>query len=281
MGRLLGLELPVFCERHAKVAFNDALGAVPRDAPLMIWTDPVRLPWSDEERAELAASEHRRLLEEFPAGVHGRPEGAGDEPDRAADLDVRRRAGGAHLPGDVRSRVRRDHAPRDVPHDPRPGWLLRALPRAFVDGGYYTKTRENRFPGRPASVEGAYVIGGLSGYGIMSSNAAADLLADHITGAPCRLRPRVLPRRYDDPAYQALPSRPGATPASCKIQSFPAERSAAVAGGRGRAGPPARHSRWLAVGAALAPDGTRRVADESAVHDPAPLYLSNTAQAVS
>ena len=30
VGRLLGIELPVFCERHAKVAFNDVLGAVPR-----------------------------------------------------------------------------------------------------------------------------------------------------------------------------------------------------------------------------------------------------------
>ena len=56
VGRLLGVELPVFCERHAKVAFNDVLGAMPRGAPLMIWTDPVRLPWSAEERAALAGS---------------------------------------------------------------------------------------------------------------------------------------------------------------------------------------------------------------------------------
>src|SRR5439155_1074717 len=62
VGRLLGLEIPVFCERHAKVAFNDVLGAVPRSAAVTIWTDPIRLPWSDEERAELAASEeHKRL----------------------------------------------------------------------------------------------------------------------------------------------------------------------------------------------------------------------------
>ena len=81
VGRLLGVELPVFCERHAKVAFNDTLRAVPRAAPMLIWTDPVRLPWSPEERVEISASrEHRRLLEEFPAGVHGRPEGAGESP---------------------------------------------------------------------------------------------------------------------------------------------------------------------------------------------------------
>src|SRR5262249_6941312 len=50
VARLLGVEVPVFCERHAKVAFNDTLGAMPRAAPMTIWTDPVTLPWSDEER---------------------------------------------------------------------------------------------------------------------------------------------------------------------------------------------------------------------------------------
>ena len=45
VGRLVDVELPVFCERHAKVAFDDTLGAMPREAPLTIWTDPVRFPW--------------------------------------------------------------------------------------------------------------------------------------------------------------------------------------------------------------------------------------------
>ena len=47
---------PIFCELHAKIAWNDALRAMPRDAPLTIWTDPMTIPWSPEERAELAAS---------------------------------------------------------------------------------------------------------------------------------------------------------------------------------------------------------------------------------
>jgi glycine/D-amino acid oxidase-like deaminating enzyme len=84
------------------------------------------------------------------------------------------------------------------------GYLSR-LPRAFVDGGYYTKTRENRFLAGPLPVEGAYVIGALSGYGLMSSNTAADLLAAHITGAPLpSYAPAFTLSRYDDPAYQAL-----------------------------------------------------------------------------
>src|SRR5262249_47693836 len=81
VGRLLGVDLPVFSERHAKFAFNDVEGAIPRHAPLVLYADPVRLPWLPEERDELAGSpEHRHLLEEMPVGVHGRPEGGGESP---------------------------------------------------------------------------------------------------------------------------------------------------------------------------------------------------------
>jgi glycine/D-amino acid oxidase-like deaminating enzyme len=74
-----------------------------------------------------------------------------------------------------------------------------------VDGGYYTKTRENRFLAGPLPLDGAYVLGALSGYGIMASSTAADLLADHLTGRPLpRYAPAFLPSRYEDPAYRAL-----------------------------------------------------------------------------
>jgi len=210
VGRLLGVELPLFCERHAKVAFNDTLGAMPRSAPMTIWADPVRLPWSDEERAELAASEHRHLLEEFPAGVHGRPEGAGES--RVVLLiwtyDVARMEPRFPLEfdpyyGEIALRGMSRMVPALTAY-------LSRLPRAVVDGGYYTRTRENRFLAGPLPVEGAFILGALSGYGLMSSNGAADLLADHVTG---RALPRYAPafrlERYDDPAYQQLLERWG------------------------------------------------------------------------
>lgn len=210
VGRLVGVELPLFCERHAKVAFNDTRGAMPRSAPMTIWTDPVRLPWSDEERAELAASEHKHLLNEFPAGVHGRPEGGGDSPVvlliwtyDAEPMEPRFPLEFDPYYGEIALRGMSRMVPRLAEY-------LSRLPRTFVDGGYYTRTRENRFLAGPLPVEGAYVLGALSGYGLMSSNGAADLLADHITG-------RALPRyasafrleRYDDPAYQRLLDRWG------------------------------------------------------------------------
>ena len=75
-------------------------------------------------------------------------------------------------------------------------------PRPSIDGGYYVKTRENRLLAGPLPIEGAYVIAGLSGYGLMVACAAAGLLADHITGAP--LPPYAAafsPERYNQPAY--------------------------------------------------------------------------------
>jgi glycine/D-amino acid oxidase-like deaminating enzyme len=206
VGRLLGVDLPVFCERHAKAAFHDVHGALPRHAPMLIWTDPVRLPWSEEERRELGRSpEHRRLLEELPAGVHGRPEGAGEssavlliwtydvepvEPVFPIAFD----------PAQLEILIR--GMSRIVP---ALGVYFPRLPKGVVDGGYYTKTRENRFLAGPLPVAGAYVIGALSGYGLMAANGAADLLADHVTG---RALPAHAPafrlERYEDPAYQAL-----------------------------------------------------------------------------
>jgi glycine/D-amino acid oxidase-like deaminating enzyme len=206
VGRLLGLDLPVFCERHAKVAFNDVLGAMPRSAPLTIWTDPIRLAWTDEERAELTGSaEHKRLVEEFPGGVHGRPEGAGESPAVLLiwTYDIE--------PVEPTFPIQFDPAYGEIclrgmsRMIPALRAYLPRLPRVFIDGGYYTKTRENRLLAGPLPLEGAYALGALSGYGQMSSNGAADLLADHITGRPLpRYAPAFLLSRYDDPAYRAL-----------------------------------------------------------------------------
>ncbi|MBI1894408.1 MAG: FAD-binding oxidoreductase, partial [Candidatus Rokubacteria bacterium] len=79
VGEILGIKLPVVCERHLKLSFNDHLEAVPRGAPLLIWSDDVVLPWSETEREALAsADETRWLLGRLPPGVHCRPEGHGD-----------------------------------------------------------------------------------------------------------------------------------------------------------------------------------------------------------
>jgi glycine/D-amino acid oxidase-like deaminating enzyme len=202
VGSLLGVDLPVHTELHLKVAIKDPLGVVERDAPLLIWNDSQRLPWEEEEREALAEDVSTRwLTETFPPGAHTRPEGAGDdilmlweyqtklvEPSDSPQLDeqypeIALRGLAAMLP-----RIKEYFA---------------RMPRPQLDGGFYTKTRENRPLVGPMCVDGAYVIGAVSGYGIMSACGVADLLTGHITGKqlPAYARGFEL-ARYDDPQYQ-------------------------------------------------------------------------------
>ncbi len=205
VNRLLGLELPIFCERHAKLAFHDDQGRIPRDAPMLIWADPQRLPWDDAERAFLAEDpETRPLTEEMPAGAHTRPEGG-----QGSDVLLMLWAYDAHP------------APPRLPPEFDPSFpevvlrgLVTMLPglapylaqqrRPMIDGGYYTKTRENRPLIGPLPVEGAFILGAYSGYGLMAASAGAELLADYLTGAASpAYAPAFSPARYNDPAYLA------------------------------------------------------------------------------
>lgn len=204
---LLGLELPIFCELHLKISFKDHLGVLPRDAPLLIWDDAQTLPWSDEERAFLAEDpETSWLLEQLPAGVHCRPEGGRDEGGNILILWPYHTA---------------PHEPVfPLPDDPYfPEVALRGmaamipglsayferLPAVYVDGGYYVKTVENRPLVGPLPVDGAYIIGALSGFGLMAACAAGEMLAAYIAGSSLpAYAPAFALSRYDKPAYQRL-----------------------------------------------------------------------------
>lgn len=212
-GQMLGLELPVYCELHQKVAFKDHLAVVPRHAPLLIWSDAQRLPWSPGEQAFLKEDESTRwLIDEFPSGVHTRPEGGDDSPVALMLWEYHTQAVEPLFP---------------TPLDPDyPEIALRGLatmlpgfkayfgkaPRPILDGGYYTKTRENRPLIGPLPVEGAFIIGALSGYGLMASQAAGELIAAHITHQELPDYAHAFDlRRYQDPQYLDLLNKWGST----------------------------------------------------------------------
>jgi glycine/D-amino acid oxidase-like deaminating enzyme len=214
VGRLLGTELPVAAERHYKIAIEDTLGAVPRDAPFLIWDDPQVLDWSPDERAALAADPALAwMLDPFPPGVHTRPEGASPE---SRTLLVLWSYDCAPVPVSF-PLPELPHYPELVLRGmarmiPALGAYTERLPRAVVDGGYYVKTRENRPLVGPLPVEGAYVSGAYSGFGIMAGCAGGELVAAHVTGAPLpAYAPAFLPSRYDDAAYVARIEAWGAT----------------------------------------------------------------------
>jgi len=204
--RLLGLTLPVFSEQHHKIAIEDTLRAVPRDAPFLIWDDAQTLPWSPDERAALEADPALRwMLEPFPPGVHTRPEGTSPESQTLLALwsyDATATAVVFPLvePPYYTELVLRGMA-RMVPGFA--GYLER-MPRAYIDGGYYAKTRENRPLIGPLPVAGAYVSSAYSGFGIMAGCAGGELVAAHVTGSSLPdYAPAFTLARYDDPAYIA------------------------------------------------------------------------------
>jgi glycine/D-amino acid oxidase-like deaminating enzyme len=182
----LELGVPIVNELHGKISFEDDLGVVPRDIPLMIWNDPVDLG----------------PLGTFPPSVHLRPRGA------QSILGI----------WTYDTHIERPRFPPSFAHDYSdivmrglatmiPGlaiYVQRGRP-AIVDGGYYCKTPDNRPLIGPTAIEGVNLLGALSGFGIMSSQAAAELLATYLIGQPPPDYAAAFhPARFADPAYRPL-----------------------------------------------------------------------------
>jgi glycine/D-amino acid oxidase-like deaminating enzyme len=201
--RMLDLELPVFLELHAKMRFDDRLGVVPRSAPFTIWTDPVaEIDWTEADRKRYASDPKTRwLLEPFPGSMHVRPVGEARDvyliwtfessphafewpPTFDANLGDALLQGFANMCPGAKA-------------------YLGEGARGMVDGGYYAKTPENRPMIGPLAIDGVFITGGLSGYGIMASHAAGELLATHMTGGTLPSYAAALsPERYSDAGYR-------------------------------------------------------------------------------
>jgi sarcosine oxidase, subunit beta len=203
VGTLCGLDLPVFTELHLKVAFKDYLEAIGRDAPLLIWDDAQSLDWEKEEHDFLSNDpETRWLTEPFPSGAHTRPEGG-----LGSQM--------ALMLWEYQSKIM-DPSPNPPLDEYYPEVALRGMakmipaikgyightPRPLLDGGFYTKSHDNRPIVGPTSIKGAYLIGAISGYGIMSSCGVGELLSLHITGDPLPDYAKAFSlERFNDPAY--------------------------------------------------------------------------------
>ncbi|HEX7793295.1 MAG TPA: FAD-binding oxidoreductase [Vicinamibacterales bacterium] len=182
----LNLDVPIVNELHGKISFEDDDAVIPRDAPLMIWNDAVDLG----------------PLGTFPPAVHFRPRGA------QSILGI----------WTYDTRIERPAFPPVFAHDygeivmrglavmiPKLDTYVRRGVTAIVDGGYYCKAPDNRPLIGPTSIDGVFVLGALSGYGIMGSQAAADLLATYILDRPRPdYAPAFHPGRFRDPAYQRV-----------------------------------------------------------------------------
>lgn len=202
VARMAGVELPLFSELHLKVAFRDHLGVIPRQAPMIIWSDPQFLDWTEEEREGLEELGRHDLLGEMPIFCHGRPEGGGGSSYVLALWEYHRQIVEPvwPLPED-------DLYPEAVMKGMTtmvPGLSVYRdrLPESVVDGGYYTKTVENRPLIGPTGPDGFHIVAGLSGFGVMVASGAGDLAACHISGKPLPdYADDFLLSRYDRPGY--------------------------------------------------------------------------------
>jgi glycine/D-amino acid oxidase-like deaminating enzyme len=205
---LAGETLPVHSELHLRATYKEHRRVIPPDAPMLIWSDPQRIDWSPEVARMLGEDPDQRfLLDELPVACHGRPEGGSESPYVLALWEYRRRVMEPTWP---------------VPVDPLyaevvmrgmgtmvPGLAIYRdrLPRSTIDGGYYTKTAENLPLIGPTATGGMYVVGALSGFGVMAAAGAGELAARHVTGGPLPdYAATFLPSRYDDPHYLATPA---------------------------------------------------------------------------
>ena len=198
---LLGLTLPVFAERHHKIAIEDTLGAVPRDAPFLIWDDAQTLEWSPRS-------------------------GRRSKPTRRAPLDARALPGRRpHAPGGYGLNSQTllvlwsyDCAPTPVvyplPEPPHyPELVLRGMARMIpAFHGYRGAAagvrrrgllrEDRREPSMIAlPVEGAYVSSAYAGFGIMAGCAGGDW-SPPVTGEPLPDYAAAFAlARYGDPAH--------------------------------------------------------------------------------
>ncbi|HAV77692.1 MAG TPA: FAD-dependent oxidoreductase [Anaerolineae bacterium] len=202
VGNLLDVELPVHTELHLKAVIKDSLGVVGRGAPLLVWNDAQTLPWDDEEREALKDDDETRwLTETFPWGVHTRPEGAGNDILMLWEYQTKKME-------PVASPTIDDGYPEIALRGlaamlPRMKEYFSRMPRPQLDGGFYTKTHENLPIVGAMGADGAYVVGAVSGYGIMSACGVGELVARHITGSELPEYANAFElSRYDDPGYQ-------------------------------------------------------------------------------
>ena len=200
---MLGITLPVESMLQRKFVIPDPLNIIPRDMPFTIFADPQYLDWSDEEKVLIEENpEYGWLLDEFPAGLHIKPEGVGNIKlgwayNRKPEIPKWETSDDFDFPN-ITLRGASRFIPALKPYVDEP-------PTPIVQfSGYYTRTPENLPLIGPLQSEGLYTVSALSGYGTMSACAAGELCTDWMMGGNLPdYAAYFSPDRYDDTALMA------------------------------------------------------------------------------
>jgi glycine/D-amino acid oxidase-like deaminating enzyme len=204
VGEMLGETIPVSNSIHLKSIIEDSDEIVSRDAPLIINADAQKIVWSKNDIDLLNSDEETNwLTETLPSGAHFRPEGGDDAKSLLILWDAKDQPSEANFPVAINQFVSEIALRGLTPIVPKLGQYLERMNKPIIDGGYYTHTEENRPIASPTNVNGSYVIGALSGYGIMASMGVAELVAAYITGSELpKYAPAFRLDRYQNKQYR-------------------------------------------------------------------------------
>ena len=203
LAALLGLELPVKSYLQRKFVIPDPREIIPRDMPFTIFADSQRLNWTDEEQQLFAEDpEYHWLLDEFPPGLHIKPESGsqiklGWAYNRQSEQPVWTPNTDIEFPSIVMRGA--SHFIPALEH------YVEQLPTPVVQyAGYYTRTKENWPIIGPLDHPNLYAVAALSGYGTMAACAAGELCANWMMNEPLPdYADNFHPNRYHDPAVKA------------------------------------------------------------------------------
>jgi glycine/D-amino acid oxidase-like deaminating enzyme len=202
---MMDIDLPIENVYQQKIAFEDSFAAIPRQLPFSIDLDAVDLNWDEGERELLLEdAETAWLTQQLPGGVHCRPDGG--------ESGSWIKLGWAY--NDTISKPQQDLANEPLKSPQYPEIVMRAAARLHPAlgkyaedfptryshyGGYYPMTKENWPLIGPLGVDGAFVVGALSGFGSMSACAAGAICGGWISGNDLpAYAAQLSPARYAD-----------------------------------------------------------------------------------
>ena len=182
--KMMAYDLPIYNTKQRKFVFKDTQKLIPRDMPFTIYADKQFLAWEDEERQLINDDkDFHWLLNEFPAGLHIKPEGQ-DQIKMGWAFNTNKEEpqwslfSNDQFADDQFVSIVLKGASRFIP---ALSYYAENNPPSVVHfAGYYTRTDDN-LPVIGKLDEGLFTAGALAGYGTMAACATGELIAKIMT----------------------------------------------------------------------------------------------------
>ncbi len=179
IANMLDIQLPIENILQQKFIIPDPKNIIPPDMPFTIFADAQYLDWSAEEKDFFAAEKkYHHLLEEFPAGLHVRPDTGGIKMGWAFNTTTSKLPDWEPPTLELFPQIVLKGASRFIPQLAE---YENDIPTPLIQyAGYYTRTKENYPLIGPAEMPNVFLVGALAGYGTMGACAAGQLCSKYI-----------------------------------------------------------------------------------------------------